>query len=237
MKKRKKPSWALILAGGEGTRLRPLTDHIPKPLIEVAGKPILEHQIAWLKENGITNVIFLLGYKSQQIREHFTAGSTFGINAFYSVEHSPLGRGGAIRHAMKLLPDNVEDFIVMNGDNICTQDLKPLVEQHQDTSCTATVLLVPYVSQYGVVTVEGIVVREFREKGILPGIQINAGIYIFRREIEKLLPHVGDHETMTFPLLIHRNALGAISLDVDSGARWYTMDTIADVERVGRELS
>lgn len=232
-----KPSWAMILAGGEGTRLRPLTDHTPKPLIEVAEKPILEHQIDWLKKNGITNVIFLIGYKSQQIMEHFGDGGEFGINAHYSIEASPLGRGGAIRHAMKKLPLAVTDFIVMNGDNICTQDLDPFVKQHQGTSCTATVLLAPYVSQYGVVTVEGIVVREFREKGILPDVQINAGIYVFNREIEKILPHVGDHETMTFVLLIHRNALGAYSLDIDAGARWYTMDTIADVERVGREIS
>lgn len=232
-----KPSWAMIIAGGEGTRLRPLTDHTPKPLIKVAGKPILEHQIDWLKKNGITNVIFLIGYKSQQIMEHFTHGGEYGINALYSIEAAPLGRGGAIRHAMKKLPLAVTDFIVMNGDNICTQDLKPMIKQHQDAMWTGTVLLAPYVSQYGVVETEGIIVREFREKGILPGVQINAGIYIFKREIEKLLPHVGDHETMTFPLLANRNALGAFSLDIDSGARWYTMDTIADVERVSRELS
>ena len=89
--------YALILAGGKGERLRPLTDTLPKPMVPVCGKPILEHQVEWLKRGGVTDVVFLAGYRADAIQEHFGDGSAFGINAHYSVEDSPLGRGGAIK--------------------------------------------------------------------------------------------------------------------------------------------
>ncbi|MDA1128519.1 MAG: nucleotidyltransferase family protein [Chloroflexi bacterium] len=88
--------FALILAGGLGERLRPLTDKIPKPMVRVCGRPILAHQIDWLKAGGVTDVVFLAGYCWQAIQNHFGDGQDFGIRAHYSVEDSPLGRGGAV---------------------------------------------------------------------------------------------------------------------------------------------
>ena len=86
--------YALILAGGKGERLRPLTDTLPKPMAPVCGKPILERQVEWLKEGGVNGVVFLAGYRWEAIRDHFGDGSGFGISVEYSVEDSPLGRGG-----------------------------------------------------------------------------------------------------------------------------------------------
>ena len=94
--------FALVLAGGKGERLRPLTDTVPKPMAPVAGRPILEHQIQWLKEAGVENVVFLVGYRWESIRTHFGDGSRYGVGISYSVENSPLGRGGAIKQGFPL---------------------------------------------------------------------------------------------------------------------------------------
>ena len=87
--------YALILAGGKGERLRPLTDTVPKPMVPVHGQPILWHQIEWLKTGGVTDVVFLAGYRWQVIKDFFGDGRNFGIRAHYSVEDTPLGRGGS----------------------------------------------------------------------------------------------------------------------------------------------
>ena len=89
--------YALILAGGKGERLRPLTDTLPKPMVPVCGKPILWHQVQWLKEAGVTDVVFLAGSSWKAIRDYFGSGQAFGIRANYKVEDSPLVRAGAIR--------------------------------------------------------------------------------------------------------------------------------------------
>ena len=89
--------YALIIAGGEGERLRPLTSERPKPMIPVADKPILEYQVEWLAGQGVSDVILLCGYKADVIQEHFGDGSRFGLRVHYSVEQEPLGRGGALK--------------------------------------------------------------------------------------------------------------------------------------------
>ena len=94
--------YALVLAGGKGERLRPLTDTVPKPMAPVAGRPILEHQVQWLKEAGVENVVFLVGYRWEAIRAHFGDGSRFGVSVAYSIESSPLGRAGPSSKASRL---------------------------------------------------------------------------------------------------------------------------------------
>ncbi len=231
-------NWALIIAGGRSERLRPLTNNIPKPMVKIASYPILEHQIKWLKKHGIYNVIFLTGYRSDVIVDHFREGRAYGINALYSVEETPLGRGGAIKKGMDLLPEDVKDFIVINGDNITTQDLVPMVQEHINTKAVATLLLVPYLTQYGTVRTHPIyrrVITDFKEKGEIPEIYINAGVYVFSRRIGRMLPKVGDHETTTFPHLAAQHSLTAYPLR--KPFKWYTVDTVMDVERVSQELS
>ena len=103
--------YALILAGGKGERLRPLTDTLPKPMVPVCGKPILLHQIEWLKAAGVTDVVFLAGYLWETIQDYFGDGKGFGIRAHYSVEDAPLGRGGAIRNGFPLVPEEEETVV------------------------------------------------------------------------------------------------------------------------------
>ncbi len=157
---------------------------------------------------------------------------------FFPSSVTPLGRGGAIKQGMSLLPDEVKDFMVMNGDNITTQDLVPMVQHHVNTKAVATLLLAPYLTQYGTVRTHPIdrhVVTDFKEKGEIPDIYINAGVYVFNRRIGRMLPKVGDHETTTFPHLAAQHSLTAYPLR--KPFKWYTMDTVADVERVSQELS
>ena len=162
--------YALILAGGKGERLRPLTDTLPKPMVPICGKPILEHQVEWLKAGGVTDVVFLAGYRWEAIKDHFGDGQAFGISAQYSVEDSPLGRGGAIKAGLPKVPDSEEMVAVLNGDIITDEALRNLSAFHADRrsanqSHLATIMVVPMVSPYGLVDMDDAgTVTGFREK-------------------------------------------------------------------------
>ena len=222
--------YALILAGGQGERLRPLTDNLPKPMVPVAGKPILAHQVAWLKKAGVTDVVFLAGYLWQAIEDYFGDGQAFGIRAHYSLEDSPLGRGGAIRRGMSLVPETHQAMVVLNGDVITTESLESLLVRHQackdaNPSHLATILVTPMVSPYGLVDTDdsdGVV--GFREKVQMPH-WINAGVYVMERGILPELPEIGDHENDAFPRLA---AAGRISAFKTSDF-WRSIDSLKDL--------
>ncbi len=222
--------YALILAGGKGERLRPLTDTLPKPMVPLGGKPILEHQVEWLKQAGVTDVVFLVGYLWQTVRAHFQDGRRFGIDARYSVEESPLGRGGAIRQGMSLVPEDEESVLVLNGDTITDEPPAALLGHHQRKRTAradhlATIMVVPMVSPYGLVdTGPQDEVTGFREKAELP-YWINAGIYLFDRRIVPELPELGDHETETFPRLARAGRMSALR----SRAFWRSVDSFKDL--------
>ena len=193
--------YALSIAGGRGERLKPITDDLPKSMVPVDGRPLIERQAAWFVSQGVTDVVFLCGYLGEKIQEHFQDGARFGFRAHYSFEETPLGRGGAVRKGLELVPANAGHVIVTNGDNLTSLRLDDLVSLHFARNAVATMMLTPFQSQYGVVEVgESDMVTSFVEKGRLP-LWINAGIYVFAREIEDLLPEVGDHETTTFRCL------------------------------------
>ena len=135
--------YALILAGGKGERLRPLTDTLPKPMVPVGGKPILAHQVEWLQAIGVTDVVFLAGYRWEVIRDHFGDGRKFGIQAHYSIEDSPLGRGGAIRKGFPLVPETDRSVMVLNGDVITSESPKALLERRAIGIIYTEVLFVP----------------------------------------------------------------------------------------------
>ena len=224
--------YALVLAGGQGERLRPLTDTRPKPMVELGGKPILWYQMEWLKRHGIEDVVFLVGYRGEVVREYFGDGSAYGFRAHYSVEESPLGRGGAIRRGLGLVPPGENPVLATNGDILCLADLGAMVTQHQRMGCTATVLLTRLRSPYGIVEIDdGRLITDFREKPFLPH-WINGGVYVLNREVEGLLPSKGDHEDSTFPRLSERGKLGAFT----SEAYWRTVDSLKDLREAGEEV-
>ena len=222
--------FALILAGGKGERLRPLTDTLPKPMAPLCDKPILWYQVEWLKRAGVSDVVFLVGYRWEMVQDYFGDGDQFGIRAYYSVEDSPLGRGGAIRQGFAQVPEEEDTLFVLNGDIITAADPGAVLEGYRQKKETnpahlATIMIVPMVSPYGLVDLnDGNDVVGFREKVELPH-WINAGVYVFDRSIAALLPELGDHEVETFPGLAQEGRISAHP----SRAFWRSVDSFKDL--------
>jgi len=182
---------ALILCGGLGKRLRPFTKKTPKSMMPIAGKPFLEYLIEFLKKNGIKEMILCTGYLHNKIEDYFGSGRQFGMNIRYSHEHSPLGTGGAIKNAEKLIRSR---FFVLNGDSYINLNLKSLLAKHLQNKAIVTIALtkVKDVSRYGQVTVDkkGKII-DFQEKANLKykkGGYINAGIYLLENKTLKMIP-------------------------------------------------
>lgn len=222
---------AIILAGGRGERLRPLTSDRPKCMVEICGRPILTYQIAWLRHHGVEDVTISCGYLANVIQSFLRDGSSFGVRVTYAVESQPLGRGGGLRYAMGLF-ETSEPIIGMNGDNITDLDLRAVVDRHRAAGALATDVLAPLQSPYGIadLSADGHITG-FREKPELP-YWLNAGIYVFDPSIRDLLPEQGDHEDTTFPRLAAEQQL----LGYQSRAFWRTIDTIKDVSEMERTL-
>lgn len=224
--------FALTIAGGRGERLKPLTDTLPKPMVPVNGRPLISYQIDWMRANGVTDVVFLCGYLGEKIRDFVGDGKAFGIRAHYCIEQTPLGRGGAVRQGLSLVPEDEKLVLVANGDVVTDQPVSELIELHRRKHATATMTLVPYPSQYGIVEVDkDQLVTSFVEKGKLP-LWINAGVYVFDRRIAHLLPEKGDHETTTFPQLASERKLAALQSD----CFWTSIESPKDLREVGERL-
>lgn len=198
---------AIILAGGKGERLRPYTDKLPKPMIPVLGRPLIEYQIVWLKKQGIEHIVFACGYKHKKIQDYLKDGSGWGMKFDYTIEEIPLGRGGAFKNALKFIPEDVQVVIGANGDELTGEPLQPMVEAHVKSEVLGTLLLIPLVSPFGIVELDkDNFITGFEEKPVLPH-WISAGVYILNRAIINLFPDVGDHEDTTFPLLAKQGKL------------------------------
>jgi len=224
--------YALIIAGGRGERLKPFTDTVAKAMTPINGRPILEYQVQWMRSQGVTDVVFLTGYLSETIRAHFGDGDRFGIHAHYSHEEQPLGRGGALRQGLRLVPDSENTVLVTNGDTLTDLDLSELLAIHRKRDAMATLMLTRHPSQFGLVHMgDDDMVVEFAEKGLLP-LWINAGVYLFNTAVEPLLPEIGDHEVSTFPQLANEKRLAALPSD----AMWLTVDSAKDLREVGERL-
>ncbi|MCS7099130.1 MAG: NDP-sugar synthase [Sulfolobales archaeon] len=224
---------AVVIAGGLGKRLRPLTEDRPKCLVEVGGKPIVEWQIEWLRSNGVDTVIILAGHHRDKLVEFLGSGARFGVSVAYVVEDEPLGTGGAIKNAEKIV--GRENFIAVNGDIITNIPARDLVKYLEDSAeAVAVVALVPLKSPYGIVEVDRSgVIRSFREKPVIRDHYINAGVYAMRPEIFQYLPERGDIEKETFPKLASEGRLfGRVYLD----RYWRSIDTVKDVEEASREV-
>lgn len=223
---------AMILAGGKGERLRPFTEDRPKCMVEILGVPLLGYQLQWLSAQGVTDVIVSCGYRHDVIQNFFGEGEKWGVRLQYSVESQPLGRGGALKLAFGLLTPGEDVCLATNGDVVTNVRLKPLLQAHRQNGCLATVVLAPFNSPYGIVEVNGDDrVVAFHEKPELP-YWMNAGIYVFSREVERMLPDQGDHEDSTFPRLAQERRLGAYK----SRAYWRSVDTVKDISEVAKEL-
>jgi mannose-1-phosphate guanylyltransferase len=227
---------ALILAGGKGLRLRPLTDDKPKPLVEVAGKPIAEWQLDWLRSNAdLERVVFLCGWKWERLKDYF-GGDYHGVKVDYSVEETPLGTGGAFRKAILEKGIGDEEVAMLNGDIITDLRLRDMVKAHESAkpSPVITLLLVPYKSRFGIVNIDKKnFVKSFEEKPVFPDVWINGGIYLGNaKKLLKDLPEKGDIERETFPKLA---ASGQVMAYPYRGF-WSLVDSVKDIQEVESEL-
>lgn len=222
---------AIVLAGGRGERLRPFTSDRPKAMVEIHGRPLVGYQLQWLRAQGVRDVVIACGYHHEVVRDYFGDGAGWDLHITYSVEQEPLGRGGALRQAMRAL-DDPGICLATNGDIVTDLDLGPVIEQHRRTALPATVVVTPLRSPYGIIDIDDQYhVRAFREKPELP-YWINAGIYVLSAEVLPLLPEVGDHEDSTFPRLAADGRLGAFR----SRAFWRGVDTVKDMAEVAQAL-
>jgi mannose-1-phosphate guanylyltransferase len=179
---------ALILCGGEGTRLRPITYEIPKPMVPLKGKPILEHIIDHLKDSGIEEVILAVGYKHEQIISHFGNGKNFGLKINYVIEKEPLGTGGPLKLAKGMFD---ESFLILNGDVISKIDLVDMIRSHRKNNALVTIALttVKEPEHYGVAMLKGEKIIGFLEKPKeAQSNLINAGVYIIEPGFLEELP-------------------------------------------------
>jgi mannose-1-phosphate guanylyltransferase len=210
---------AIVLVGGEGTRLRPLTDDVPKPALTLVDRPFLAYMIEWLGAHGVTEAVLACGFLPDVLREALGEGEHEGVKLTYVTEPDRRGTAGAIRFAAEALGERLDErFLALNGDVLTDLDLSALIAAHEEREGKATIALYPVEDSaaYGLVSVdaEGRV-TEFTEKTgeAVPG-EVNAGAYLLERSVLDLIP--SDREVSiereVFPRLIG-DGLGALRLD------------------------
>jgi mannose-1-phosphate guanylyltransferase / phosphomannomutase len=201
---------AIIIAGGLGTRLRPLTYNVPKPIVPLVNRPFTFYQIELLKKYGITDIILNLHYLSDNIRNIFDDGKKLGVNISYSLEENPLGTAGAVKNAEQYF-DN-EPMLVFNGDILTDINLSKMIAFHQEKKAKVTIAMtkVEDPTIYGLIIVdENSRVLEFREKPTWEQVvanTINAGVYICDPSIFKLVPKGKEFsfERQLYPMLLEK---------------------------------
>jgi mannose-1-phosphate guanylyltransferase len=210
---------AIVLVGGEGTRLRPLTNDVPKPALTLVDRPFLAYMIEWLATHGVTEVVLACGFLPDVLREALGDGEHAGVRLTYVTEPDRRGTAGAIRFAADALGDDLDErFLALNGDVLTDLDLTALVDAHREREARATIALYPVEDSaaYGLVGVDGDgAVTEFVEKtgAAVPG-EINAGAYFLERSVLDLIPPGREVsiEREVFPVLVG-DGLTALRLD------------------------
>jgi len=229
-----KISKAVILAGGKGTRMRPFTYEMPKPMIPVQGKPLVQHIIELIRVHDIRDITLSTGYMSDKLQEYFGNGSKFGVNLTYSIEEEELGTAGCLN----LIKDQLnKSFLMFNGDVLSDIDLADFIRFHHENRGLATIALTPVEdpSRFGVADLAGDKILQFIEKpkkGTEPSMLINAGVYIIEPEVLSLVPKGrAMMETDVFPKLAKKGKLFGYTFT----GQWFDTGTHKAYERVIKE--
>ncbi|MFH0832233.1 MAG: sugar phosphate nucleotidyltransferase [Candidatus Aenigmatarchaeota archaeon] len=226
------PRKALILCGGKGTRLRPITYEIPKALMPIKGKAMLEHLFDLLKKYGITDIILSVGHMKEKIRNHFGDGLKFGVKITYVEEDEPLGTAGPIKLAKNHLNG---PFIVSNGDELKNINIEEMFRLHKNNDALATLALttVEEPGNYGVVKLDGTNILEFMEKPKkIESNLINAGFYILEPDVIKMIPDgFSSLEKDVFPKIAKRNKLFGYPFS----GQWFDIGNIERYEKAIKE--
>ena len=224
---------AILLAGGRGKRLRPITDDLPKALVPVAGKPILQWQIEWLRRYGVESFVLSIGHLAHRVQEAFGDGSDLGVNIEYVVEEEPLGTGGALRKAMSSI-GSTDPVFVTNGDLLTDLDPRRAERSRTERGAIGAINLVPLPSPYGVVELDSAsLVSSFREKPLLRDHWINAGVYTLAPEVFPYLPERGSLEHDVFPVLAREGKLLGYRYE---GCFWHSIDSHKDIEEASEKI-
>jgi len=227
-------SKAVLLAGGDGVRMRPFSYEIPKPLIPVKAKPVLEHMIILLKESGIRDIVICVGRLGEKVVKYFGDGSKFGVNITYSQEKKALGTGGALKLAESFI-DN-KPFLLIHGDLLVKIDFNKLIRFHQENNGLVTMALtsVDNPQNYGMVELQGLLITGFvdrkqkREKDERVSHLVSSGIYVFEPEVLKMIP-AGKKvmlEEVVFPKLVEKERLIGFSFK----GPWFDLTTPEEYE-------
>jgi len=210
---------AVILAGGKGTRLKPITDYVPKSLVPLNNIPIIEWQIRYLKKFGVRDFVICSGYKTDQLENYLAHKQNFGCKIKYSTEKKPLGTGGAIKNAAKLIRG--KSFLVLNGDVITTIDVRKLFKKPN------SIALVELRTKFGTVDLSGDVIVDFREKKSISNVWMNAGIYHLEKKTLEDIPSNGSIEEITFHKYAKAKKLSGIKF---KDTFWFSIDSHKDLE-------
>jgi len=215
---------AVLLSGGLGKRLRPITDYIPKPLVPLDNIPIIEWQIRYFKKFGVKEFVICAGYRSDDLI-HYLDSKNLGVDIMYSIEKTPLGTGGAIKKVQHHLDSN--GFFVINGDVITDLDFRKLKKYSN------TMAIIPLRTSFGLVDVSGDKVQKFEEKPEIFHHWMNAGVYHLSSDVIRYLPRVGNIENTTFPTLSKKGNLHAIKY---TRVFWHSIDSHKDIEECVDEM-
>ena len=216
---------AIILAGGRGKRLRPITDNIPKPLILINEKPLIERTIKYLKRYGITEIIISSGYKSNLIEKFLKKKKNFGCEIIFSTENTPLGTGGAIKKALRYVDE--ESFLVLNGDVVTNIDLKKILKKPN------TIAANELKTKFGTMDIKNNKILKFNEKKDVTNVWMNPGIYHLSKDIEKLIPKKGSLEGVVFPKMVKNKTLETVKF---KNVLWFSIDSHKDIEECSKEI-
>ncbi|MFH1056846.1 MAG: nucleotidyltransferase family protein [Candidatus Micrarchaeota archaeon] len=224
----------LILCGGKGTRLRPYTHSIPKPMLLLGRKPILEYTIDHFKREGFKDIVLAVGHLKEQVINYFGNGKKFGVNIEYAIEEKPVGDAGGVKNAEKFLKSE-DTFLLEMGDHLTNLDYRKLVEFHKKHKPLATVGLkrIGTPSQFGTASVnEKLQVVEFKEKPIIEQL-VNSATYVFNKRVLDYFPDEGVISFDVLPKLVkQRKLMGFIFDDY-----WVDVGGIKEYEELNQSVS
>jgi mannose-1-phosphate guanylyltransferase len=226
------PRTAVILSGGEGLRLRPITHDIPKGLVRVGGKPLLEWVVEWLQQNGVTELVIGVAYLKEKIMRYFGNGGKFGVDIRYSVHTVEGGTSEGFRLAISRYVDS-NSFFALNGDQITDLKLNKIYQNHQENGSLASIAVVHPRLPFGLVEINRKGFCEgFVEKPVLNDVFISMGVYVFNRKVLNYLPRRGDVERTTFPKLAKMNKLKAFK----HNGSFITVNSLRELEDADTSL-
>jgi NDP-sugar pyrophosphorylase family protein len=225
-------SKAVVLAGGRGLRLSPFTNNLPKALIRIRSKPLLEWIVQWLARNEVRDLVLGVAYEKEKIMDHFGDGSSLGVRIRYSTHSVEGGTAEGFRTAIDRYVDD-ETFLAMNGDELTNLDVRKLHELHARSGALATVAVAQLKSPFGVARLNSDDrVVGFEEKVKIPDTYVSIGIYVFQRDILELIPTSGDIERTTFPALARMNKLQAYRHD----GYWATVNNLKELQEAEENI-